>query len=191
MARRVYFAFHYQDVIDFRVNVVRQHNKLIGAQTAGYYDHSIWEESRRTSPLALKRLVNRELQGSSVTVVLIGSETWQRPWVRYEIVKSLEQGNHVVGVHINSIKGKDTQTKKVGTNPFQHMGLEVSSAGTRATPTEFDGRKWVYYGDLGPFSIATQPLPNRGRHWPLSKWLKCYDWVADQGFKNFSSWIEP
>ena len=26
MAKRVYFAFHYQDVIDFRANVVRKHN---------------------------------------------------------------------------------------------------------------------------------------------------------------------
>lgn len=25
MAKRVFFSFHYQDVIDFRANVVRQH----------------------------------------------------------------------------------------------------------------------------------------------------------------------
>jgi len=29
MAKRIYFAFHYQDVIDFRANVVRNHNALI------------------------------------------------------------------------------------------------------------------------------------------------------------------
>jgi hypothetical protein len=28
MAKRVYFAFRYQDVIDFRANVVRKHNFL-------------------------------------------------------------------------------------------------------------------------------------------------------------------
>ena len=26
MAKRVFFSFHYQDVIDFRANVVRKHN---------------------------------------------------------------------------------------------------------------------------------------------------------------------
>jgi hypothetical protein len=43
MAKRVYFAFHYQDVIDFRANVVRKHNFTGGVESAGYYDHSIWE----------------------------------------------------------------------------------------------------------------------------------------------------
>src|SRR5579863_5689616 len=111
MAKRVYFAFHYQDVIDFRANVVRNHNFLGGVDAAGYYDHSIWEEAQRTSPLALKRLINAELQNSSVTAVLIGSDTWARRWVRYEIMKSVERGNIVIGVHINSIKGRDQLMK--------------------------------------------------------------------------------
>jgi len=49
MAKRVYFAFHYQDVIDFRANVVRKHNFTGGVEAAGYYDHSIWEEAKNTN----------------------------------------------------------------------------------------------------------------------------------------------
>ena len=63
MAKRVYFAFHFQDVIDFRANVVRKHNFLGGVEAAAYYDHSIWEEAKKNSPLALKRLINGELGG--------------------------------------------------------------------------------------------------------------------------------
>src|SRR5438874_12467400 len=111
MAKRVYFAFHYQDVIDFRANVVRNHN-FLGVESAGYYDHSIWEEAKNTSPLALKRLINAELQNTSVTAVLIGSHTWARRWVRYEIMKSIERGNSLLGVHINSIKGKHQLCKE-------------------------------------------------------------------------------
>lgn len=114
MAKRVYFAFHYQDVIDFRANVVRKHNFTGGVETAGYYDHSIWEEAKNTNPLALKRLINAELQNSSVTTVLIGTHTWSRRWVRYEIMKSIERGNRLLGVHINSIPGKDKLTKELG-----------------------------------------------------------------------------
>lgn len=55
MAKRVYFAFHYQDVKDFRANVARNHNVAGGVESAGYYDHPIWEEARNTSPLAMKR----------------------------------------------------------------------------------------------------------------------------------------
>jgi hypothetical protein len=76
MAKRVYFAFHYQDVIDFRANVVRKHNFLGGVEAAGYYDHSIWEDAKKTSALALKRLINGELENSTVTTVLIGTHTW-------------------------------------------------------------------------------------------------------------------
>jgi hypothetical protein len=100
MAKRVYFAFHYQDVIDFRANVVRKHNFAEGVKSAGYYDYSIWEETKKTSPLALKKLINSELENTSVTVVLVGSDTWSRRWVRYEIFESIRRGNHVFGIHL-------------------------------------------------------------------------------------------
>ena len=189
MAKRVYFAFHYQDVCDFRANVVRNHNFIGGIQAAGYYDHSIWEDAKKTSPLALKRLINNELDNSSVTAVLIGSLTWARRWVRYEIMKSIERGNRVIGIHINSIKGKDQLTKTDGPNPFSNLGLEISSDGTRGRPTEWVNGRWVYYSDLASFDLVQQPGANRGKHLPLSHWLSVYDWVYGVGYKNFSNWI--
>lgn len=189
MAKRVYFAFHYQDVSDFRANVVRKHNFLGGIESAGYYDYSIWEEARNTSPLALKRLINAELENTSVTAILIGSNTWARRWVRYEIMKSIERANRVIGIHINSIPGKDRLTKPLGVNPFDNLGAEVSADGTRAKPTEWKDGKWCFYSDLDPFSIIRQPDANRGLHLRLSHWLPVYDWVAGRGYDNFSSWI--
>lgn len=189
MAKRVYFAFHYQDVIDFRANVVRKHNFVGGVEAAGYYDHSIWEDAKKTSPVALKRLINGELQNSSVTAVLIGTDTWARRWVRYEIMKSIERGNRLLGVHINSIKGKDELTKVAGPNPFDALGLEISQDGTRGRPTEWVNNKWVYYSDLDTFAVSQQPEANRGKHLALSHWLPVYDWVSGEGYKNFSRWI--
>ena len=113
MAKRVFFSFHYQDVIDFRANVVRNH-KTTKHEGAGYFDASIWEDAKKESDLALKRLINSELKNTSVTAVLIGSETYSRRWVRYEIMKSLEKGNLLLGIHINSIAGKDQKTKNWG-----------------------------------------------------------------------------
>src|SRR5688572_21382644 len=125
MVKRVYFPFHYQDVIEFRANVVRTHNFLGGVEAAGYYDYSIWEEAKRTSALALKRFINGELHNTSVTAVLIGTDTWQRRWVRCEIMKSIERGNRVLGIRINNIKGRDQLTKVSGPNPFDNLGLDV------------------------------------------------------------------
>lgn len=190
MAKRVYFAFHYEDVADLRANVVRNHNFTKGAEAAGYYDSSIWEESKKKGDVALKKMINSELEGTSVTAVLIGSQTYARRWVRYEIMKSVERGNKLLGIHINSIKGKDQKTKQLGPNPLAYLGLEISANGKRGQPTVWDGQQWVYYSDLDPFDILEQPVAKRGQHYQLSHWFKTYDWVVNDGYNNFATWIE-
>lgn len=189
MAKRVFFSFHYQDVIDFRANVVRKHMLTKGTEKAGYFDASIWEESRKKGELALKRMINAELQNTTVTAVLIGTDTYARRWVRYEIMKSLERGNRVIGVHINGITGKDQKTKTLGPDIFKWLGLQISADGKTGTPTVWDGQKWVYYTDLSAFSIKEQPSEKRGNHYRLSHWLPVYDWVSHDGFNNFDIWI--
>ena len=190
MAKKVYFAFHYADVVDFRANVVRNHNFTKGVEGAGYYDNSIWEESKKKGDIALKRMINAELENTSVTAVLIGSQTYARRWVRYELMKSVERGNRLLGIHINSIKGKDEQTKPLGPDPLANLGLQIGADGKRGNPTEWDGQKWVFYSDLDPFDISEQSAVQRGKNLQLSHWLKTYDWVGNDGFNNFSSWIE-
>ncbi len=46
MARRVYFAFHFERDI-FRANQVRNSNVVAGPDRAGFYDHSEYEEAKR------------------------------------------------------------------------------------------------------------------------------------------------
>lgn len=134
MAKRVFFSFHYNDVIDFRANVVRNHwLTKPDREICGYYDASIWEEAKKQGDIALKRLINNGLKQTSNTCVLIGSGTYLRPWVRYEILKSFKKGNHLFGVHINSIKSKSQETKKKGPNPFEYVGVTFSDSGKTVT----------------------------------------------------------
>src|SRR5665213_1899503 len=134
MAKRVFFSFHYQDVIDFRANVVRKHwLTKADREASGFFDASLWESAKRTNPSAVKRLVNSGLEGTSVTCLLIGSETYLRPWVRYEIMKSFRRGNAILGVQINSITGKDQQTKPSGPNPLAYLGVSFSATGQTGT----------------------------------------------------------
>jgi hypothetical protein len=190
MAKRVYFAFHYQDVIDFRANVVRKHDFTKSGEVAGYYDHSIWEKSKKEGTLALKRMINSELKGSTVTAVLIGSETYARRWVRYEIMKSVEKGSLVLGVHINSIGDKNKLTKRQGPNPFAYQGLQISSDGMKGRPTEWDGQKWIYDSDFEVINLTQQPLANRDKNLQLLHWFRTYDWIGDRGYDNFATWIQ-
>jgi hypothetical protein len=190
MAKRVYFAFHYQDVIDFRANVVRNHNAIDGANKAGYYDSSIWEKSKKTGDTALKRLINGELDGSSVTAVLIGADTYARRWVRYEILKSIERGNSLLGIHINGIAGKDRATKSNGPNPFDYLGLRLNDEGTKVRPTEWKNGKFVWYDDLEPFDRPSPAAMKPGVHCQLSTWFRVHDWISDDGYDNFGRWLE-
>lgn len=189
MAKRVYFAFHYQDVIDFRANVVRKHNALTSAQRAGYYDASIWEEAKKQGALALKRLINSEIKNTSVTSVLIGSETYARPWVRYELFKSIEVGNDLIGIHINKIPCKNKKMKANGPDPLQYCGLRISDDGQKGTPITYSNGKWCYFSKLGGFAIKQQPENLRGKSIKLSHWYSTYDWISDNGYENFKNWI--
>jgi MTH538 TIR-like domain (DUF1863) len=160
MAKRVFFSFHYQDVIDLRANVVRNHG-LTKGNSAGFFDHSLWESVKRAGPTALKRLINDGLHGSSVTCVLIGSETYTRPWVRYELLKSFVRGSSLLGIHINSIKGQDRLTKVLGSNPLASVGVTYSADGQTATLWEWQGGQWARYMEIDgsadyPVDVASQ-----------------------------------
>jgi hypothetical protein len=191
MAKRVFFSFHYQDVVDFRANVVRNHWLLKDdREAAGFFDASIWEETKKSGDAALKNLIHGGLKNTSNSCVLVGSETYKRPWVKYEIFKSIDVGNHLFAVHINSIKGKDQKTKPLGTNPFEWLGLRFNLGGTVATPIEYNGNGWDIYKKLDPIKLGTamsQSFWNSG--YKLSHWYKIYDWNSDDGYANFSNWV--
>lgn len=194
MARRVFFSFHYQDVIDFRANVVRNHwLTKPDREAAGYYDASIWEKAKKEGDIALKRLINDGLQQTSNTCVLIGSETYNRPWVRYEILKSFKRGNNILGVHINSIKGKDGLTKQNGYNPFLYLGVSFSESGKRITLHELIDNKWVEYAKIDGSATYQVDTPVseefRGKGFNLSHFYNVYDWVQNDGYNNFSNWL--
>ena len=191
MAKRVFFSFHYQDVIDFRANVVRHHwVTKEDREEAGYFDASLWESSKRSGDESLKRLINDGLNGTSVTSVLIGTNTHARRWVRYEIFKSLARGNKLFGVHINSIPGKDRQTKAQGPNPFEYLGVKFAQDGLSVELFEWDGAKWVAYSDLRGWSFdSAKDASVCGQFYQLTKWYPAYDWNLNDGFNNFATWV--
>ncbi len=107
MARRVFFSFHYQNDI-WKVNVVRNSRIVEGSAAAGFQDASLWEEAKRKGDAAVKALIDRGLENTSVTCVLIGTYTAQRQYVTYEIEQSVKCGNGLLGVYLYNIKGINT-----------------------------------------------------------------------------------
>ncbi len=193
MTKRVFFSFHYQDVIDFRANVVRNHwMTKPDREEAGYFDASIWESARRQGEIALKQLINGGLEGTTNTCVLVGSETYARPWVRYELLKSFKRGNRLFAVHINTIKSKDGSIKALGPNPLAYVGVTYSKDGRTATLWEKNGGDWKKYDKIdGSASYAVQVSEQySGNGYHLGDLYSLYDWVADNGYNNFSLWVK-
>jgi hypothetical protein len=192
MGKRVFFSFHYKDVADFRANVVRGHwISKPNRESAGYYDASIWESVKKQGNLAVKRMINTSLQNTSVTCILIGSNTYARPWVRYEMLKSFKKGNNIIGVHINSIRDKNQKTKPKGPNPLEYVGVTFSDSGKTAILWEKKDGKWVEYEEIDGSSRYTVNVAQRyrGNGYNLSNWFTTYDWVANNGYDNFSKWV--
>lgn len=193
MAKRVYFAFHYQDVINFRANVVRNHwLTRPRRESAGFFDASLWEEAKRKGDVSLKRLINSGLDGTSTTCILIGSQTFARPWVRYEILRSFKRGNAILAVHINSISGKNRLTKPLGPDPLLHVGVTFSDSGLTATLHEKIDGKWREYNEMdGSASYRVDPVSDRyrGKGFQLGRFYTTYDWIADDGYDNFANWV--
>lgn len=191
MAKRVFFSFHYQDIIDFRANVVRNHWRLKpNRESAGYFDASIWEKAKKEGDIALKRLINGAINNTSNTCVLIGSDTFNRKWVSYEIMKSLEAGNHIFGVHINGIKGKDGKTKNKGQNPLYFLGYSYSEDGRKLNLHDFVNGNWIKYPDMEGYSVSQVEETYRNKIYRLSSVYPIFDWNEDDGYNKFVDWVK-
>jgi hypothetical protein len=122
MTRRVYFAFHFENDI-WRVNQVRMSNVVAGADLAGFFDHSEYAEAKKKGAEEIKRRIRAKLRGTTVTVVLIGTETAHRAYVKYEIAQSVAHKNGLLGVHIHHLKNQNGQTSPRGTKPGIPRGV--------------------------------------------------------------------
>ena len=110
MARRAFFSFEYGDVS--RAMVVRNSWVTQGREAAGFIDAADFEALKKKGDDAIEGWIDNQLKGTSVTVVLVGKETCSSKWVKYEMAKSIEIGNGLLGVDISMIKDMQGNTSE-------------------------------------------------------------------------------
>lgn len=162
MARRVFFSFHYEGDI-WRASQVR--NSWVTKphrQAAGFWDAAAWEAVRRRGGQAVRRWINAQLQGTSVTVVLIGQETARRRYVLYEIARSYHRGNGILGVYVHRCANAEGYTCNRGSNPFNEV-YYVDNRGRR-----------VYFSSLYP----TYDWVTDDGYSNLTDWIEDAAWEA-------------
>jgi hypothetical protein len=117
VARRTFFSFHYERDVQ-RASVVRKSSVTRTEVDPEWIEAGIWEEAKTKGDAAIKKLIADALIGTSVTAILIGTETSSRKWVREEIDQSEKRGNGLFGIYVHSIKDFDGKTDPKGTNPL-------------------------------------------------------------------------
>lgn len=162
MPRRVFFSFHYEHDV-WRVGQVR--HSWIGqkGETSAFVDAASWEAVKRRGETAVKSWIDRQLEGTGVTVVLIGTYTSTRAYVNYEIKQSYRQRKGIVGIYIHGIKNNKKRTARKGKNPLDDVVVEKQESVLFF--------KWK-------------------QQYRLSDIFKTYDWAEDNGRENMPAWIE-
>jgi hypothetical protein len=205
--RKAFFSFHYDDIM--RVNVVRNAWKIDHPDNAlmqSFQDSSLWESRKLEGDDAVKRLIREGVEYTSAVCVLIGTETWVRRWVRYEIARAIVDGRGLLGVHLNSIRHHYTKTPHTrGLNPLDFMAIGKVQSDVwkparyylfekQAWPNGIGGYRWAWNRYSDYTSSVTLPSwladPAAGYVTPLSQNATVFDYIADDGHRNIGSWID-
>ena len=125
--RQVFFSFHYSRD-SWRAAMVRNMGKVDKSST---FSDNDWEEVRYKTESRIKEWIDSQMAMRSCIVVLVGAETSNRKWVKYEIEKAIELRKGIVGIRINKLEDSSGQQDREGSNPFYsvytHSGQRLSN----------------------------------------------------------------
>ena len=122
MARRVFFSFHYKPD-NWRAAKVRNMGVVEGDKPV---TDNEWETVTGGGDAAIQKWIDDQMKGKSCAVVLIGSKTAGRKWIKYEIKKAWDDKKGVVGIYIHKLKDKDGNQSSKGRNPFDDITINGS-----------------------------------------------------------------
>ena len=113
--RRVFFSFHY-DGDNWRTSQVRNIGAIQGSKPV---DANAWEDVKRRGKSAIREWIDARIARGSCVVVLVGSETADREWVRYEIERAWVDGKGLLGIYMHNLQDRDGKQSRKGRNPFE------------------------------------------------------------------------
>ncbi|WP_261511556.1 TIR domain-containing protein [Chryseobacterium paludis] len=120
--RQIFYSFHYDNDV-FRVQLIRNIGALEGNEPVSPNE---WETVKRGGEASIKKWIDDNLKYKSCVVVLVGSDTANRKWVKYEIEKAWNDGKPVLGIYIHNLKCPRNGTCSQGANPFDSLTLSGS-----------------------------------------------------------------
>lgn len=141
--RQVFFSFEYNKDA-WRAAQVRNMGKVSNSST---FSDNDWEEVKSKSEKDIKKWIDDQMAKRSCIIVLIGSTTSSRKWVKYEIEKAYELNKGILGIYIHGLEDAEGNQASKGSNPFYmmytHDGERLSTYVT-CFDSEYQSSKYVY-----------------------------------------------
>ena len=119
MKRQVFYSFHYNPD-NWRASQVRNIGVIEGNNPVS---DNQWETVKKGGDCAIQRWIDSQMKYRTCTVVLVGSNTANRRWINYEIIKSWSDRMGVVGIYIHGLKDSNGYTSSLGGNPFDYVAF--------------------------------------------------------------------
>lgn len=121
--RQVFYSFHF----DYDVMRVQQIRNMGAIEDNKPVSANDWEEVKKKGKAGIEKWIDDNMNYRSCVVVLIGEETANRPWVKYEIEKAWKDGKGLLGIHIHNIKCPRNGKGAKGKNPFDQFKFNDGS----------------------------------------------------------------
>ncbi|MBQ6547075.1 MAG: TIR domain-containing protein [Bacilli bacterium] len=117
MKRQVFYSFHFKNDV-MRVSQIRNIGALEDNKPVSDND---WEEVKRKGDDSIRRWIDDNMNYRSCVIVMIGEETANRKWVKYEIKKAWKEKRGLLGIYIHNLKDPNTGKCAKGKNPFDSI----------------------------------------------------------------------
>lgn len=120
VGKPVFLSFHY----------ARDHWRVQQVRNIGVLDEQEivspqqWEQVKAKGAKAVENWIQSQMRYKQAVVVLVGAETANREWVRYEIEYAWNNRKPLVGIRINGLKDQNQRTDFPGPDPFAKVRLE-------------------------------------------------------------------
>lgn len=117
--RKVFFSFDYEPDV-FRVSQVRQMGLIDDKPLLSSND---WEEVKRKGERAIQNWIDDNMRYRGCVIVLVGSNTANKKWVKYEIEKAWVDKKGLVGIFIHNLQCPRNGYAIKGSNPFDLFNI--------------------------------------------------------------------
>lgn len=140
--RQIFYSFHFdKDVM--RVQQIRNIGTIEGNAPVSVND---WEQVKRGGTKAIENWIDQNMKYKNCVVVLVGEDTADREWVKYEIKKAWNDGRGLVGIHIHNLRCPRNGTGRQGKNPFDQF--TINGRALSSIVTCYNPNSWDAYGDI-------------------------------------------